>query len=229
MFIGHFGIGLGAKKAAPKVSLGTLFLAAQFLDLLWPTFLLLGWENVTINHGTKELTPLNFTYYPFSHSLVMAIVWGFVIGLIYFFIKRNKGASIIIGLCVVSHWILDLIVHRPDLPIYPGHSPLVGFGLWDYKIAEVIVEGVIFIAGLILYLSVTKPKNKTGVFAFWSLIVVLVIIHVSNLFGPPPSNTTSIAWAAEFQWLLVLWAYWADSRREPVKSLVWVKESVPKK
>jgi membrane-bound metal-dependent hydrolase YbcI (DUF457 family) len=211
MFIGHFGIGLGSKKAAPKVSLGTLFLAAQFLDLLWPTFLLLGWEHVSINQGSTEMTPLNFTYYPFSHSLEMAIVWGLVVGLIYFLIKRKRRAAIIVGLCVVSHWILDLIVHRPDLPLYPGNSILVGFGLWNYKIAEVIVEGLIFVAGLILYLKATKPKNKTGIFAFWSLIAFLVFIHVSNIFGPPPTNTTSIAWAAESQWILVLWAYWADS------------------
>jgi membrane-bound metal-dependent hydrolase YbcI (DUF457 family) len=216
MFIGHFGIGLGSKKAAPKVSLGTLFLAAQFLDLLWPTFLLLGWEQVTIKTGSKEMTPLNFTHYPWSHSLAMAIVWGLVVGLIYFLIKRNKSASIIVGLCVVSHWILDLVVHRPDLPLYPGHSTLVGLGLWNYSTAEVIVEGLIFIGGLILYLKATKPKNKTGVFAFWSLIAFLVIIHVSNIIGPPPTSTTAIAWAAESQWILVLWAYWADSRREPV-------------
>ena len=220
MFIGHFGIGLGAKKAAPKVSLGTLFLAAQFLDLLWPTFLLLGWEHVTINQGSKEMTPLNFTYYPYSHSLLMAIVWGLVVGGIYFLIKRKSKAAIIIGLCVVSHWVLDLIVHRPDLPLYPGPSQMVGLGLWNYKIAEVIVEGLIFVAGLILYLKATRPKNKTGIFAFWSLIAFLVIIHVSNVFGPPPSNTTAIAWAAESQWILVLWAYWADSRRELVSKTI---------
>lgn len=223
MFIGHFGIGLGSKKAAPKVSLGTLFLAAQFLDLLWPTFLLFGWERVTIDHIDTEMTPLNFTYYPFSHSLVMAIVWGVIIALIYFLIKRNRIGSIILGLCVVSHWILDLIVHRPDLPLYPGNSPLVGFGLWNYKITEVVIEGLIFIAGLILYLKATRPKNKTGIFAFWSLIIFLVVIHLSNLFGPPPSNTTTIAWAGESQWLLVLWAYWADSRREPVNRNVTAK------
>ena len=224
MFIGHFGIGLGSKKAAPKVSLGTLFLAAQFLDLLWPTFLLLGWEKVTINQGSQELTPLNFTYYPFSHSLFVAMVWGLLVGAIYFLVKRNKRGSIILGLCVLSHWFLDLIVHRPDLPLYPGNSPLVGFGLWNYKLAEVIVEGLIFIAGLIIYLNATKPKNKTGIFAFWSLVVFLVIIHVSNIFGPPPTNTTAIAWAGESQWLLVVWAYWADSRREPKTTVAEVKE-----
>ncbi len=214
MFIGHFGVGLGAKKAAPRVSLGTLFLAAQFLDLLWPTFLLLGWEHVTINHKSTEMAPLNFTDFPLSHSLLMAIVWGLVVGAIYFLIKKNRKGAVVLGLCVVSHWVLDLVVHRPDLPLYPGNSPLVGFGLWNYKVVEIIVEGLIFIIGLVFYLRQTKPKNKTGIFAFWSLIIFLALVHISNLFGPPPSSPTAIAWAAELQWLFVAWAYWADSGRE---------------
>ena len=168
MFIGHFGIGLGAKKAAPSISLGTLFLAAQFLDLLWPTFLLLGWEHVEIEPGNTQMTPLNFTDYPISHSLLMAIVWGGVMGLAYFLIKRKYSGAIILGLCVVSHWILDLLVHGPDLPLFPGNSPLVGFGLWNNEPLELIVEGSVFIVGLVLYLRVTKPKNKVGTYGFWS-------------------------------------------------------------
>lgn len=213
MFIGHFGIGLGAKKTAPKVSLGTLFMAAQFLDLLWPTFLLLGWEHVTIQIGNTKMTPLDFTYYPFSHSLLMACVWGILFGLGYYLIKRNKRGSAIVGLCVVSHWVLDLLVHRPDLPLFPGNSPLVGFGLWNHKIIEVIIEGSIFIIGLVIYLRNTKSINKIGRYGFWSLIIFLALIHVSNLFGPPPTSTTAIAWAGELQWLFVIWAYWVDKNR----------------
>lgn len=213
MFIGHFGIGLGAKKAAPKVSLGTLFIASQFLDLLWPTFLLLGWENVKIQPGTTKMTPLNFTHYPISHSLLMACVWGVLFGAVYFLIKRQYKQSIVLGLCVVSHWVLDLIVHRPDLPLYPGNSPLMGFGLWNFKILEIIVEGLIFIIGLTLYLRATKPKDKVGKYGFWGLILFLAFIHISNIFGPPPTNVTAIAWAGELQWLFVIWAYWVDHHR----------------
>lgn len=213
MFIGHFGVGLGAKKAAPKVSLGTLFLAAQFLDLLWPTFILLGWEHVRIEPGITVMNPLNFTDYPISHSLLMACVWGMALGFIYFFIHRDYKQGIILVLCVVSHWILDLLVHRPDLPLYPGNTMLVGFGLWNYRIVEIVTETSIFIVGLVFYLQTTTPRNNIGKYGFWALIILLVATHVLNLSGTPPPNVTVIAWAAETQWLFVIWAFWVDKNR----------------
>ncbi|HET7117976.1 MAG TPA: hypothetical protein VFI29_15880 [Hanamia sp.] len=213
MFIGHFGVGLGAKKPAPFISLGTLFLAAQFLDLLWPTFVLLGWEHVIIQPGNTKMTLLYFSYFPFSHSLLMDMVWGILFGLVYFIIKRNYKGAVILGLCVVSHWILDLLVHRPDLPLFPGDSPLVGFGLWNYPAIAIAVEGLIFIIGLLLYLRTTKAKNKVGRYAFWALILFLVLIYLSNLFGAPPPSATAVAWAGELQWLLIAWAYWIDRNR----------------
>jgi hypothetical protein len=220
MFIGHFGVGLGAKKADPKISLGTLFLAAQFSDLLWPLFLLLGWEHVKIQPGITKMTPLNFTYYPYSHSLLMACVWGIVIGGIYYIIKRHKRGALILGLCVVSHWALDLIVHRPDLPLYPGGSDFVGFGLWNYPVAEVIVEGGIFILGVVLYLRTTKAKNKTGVYAFWPLVILLALFYVSNLFSAPPTSVSLIAWMGMSQWLFIIWGYWIDANRETRKPAI---------
>jgi len=213
MFIGHFGIGLGAKKWAPGVSLGTLFLAAQFLDLLWPSLLLLGWEHVSIEPGNTEMTPLNFTYYPISHSLLMACVWGALFGLLYFLIKRNYRQSIILALCVVSHWVADFIVHRPDLPLLPGDTSRVGLGLWNHVFLGSIVEWSVFIAGLLLYLKATKPENKVGLYGFWSLVIFLVVIQLANVFGPPPPSVTAIAWAGQLQWLFVIWAYWSDRNR----------------
>lgn len=213
MFIGHFGVGLGAKKPAPRVSLGTLFLAAQFLDLLWPTFLLLGWEHVVIQPGNTKLTPLSFVYYPFSHSFLMALAWSLLLGIIYFFIKHNSRSSVVVGLCVLSHWLLDLLVHRPDLPLLPGNSLKVGLSLWNYPVIAITLESLIFITGIFLYVKATKPKNKVGSICFWALILFLVIIYVSNLFGPTPTSVKAIAWAAESQWILVAWAYWADKNR----------------
>lgn len=215
MFIGHFGVGLGAKKAAPKISLGLFFLAAQFLDLLWPTFLLLGWENVKIEPGITQMAPLNFTHYPLSHSLLMAIFWGVVFGLVYFLIKRNFKNALILGFVVVSHWVLDLFVHIPDLPLFPGGDIFVGFGLWNHPIAAIVLEGLVFIAGLILYLSCTQSKNKTGRYGFWGLILFLVLIHISNLFASPPPSVKAIAWVGELQWLFVIWAFWVDKNRMP--------------
>src|SRR3989339_1594487 len=120
MFIGHYAVALAAKKGAPKASLGTLFIAAQLVDLLWPLFLLLGLEHVKIDPGNTAITPLNFNDYPLSHSLLMSIVWSLLFGGVYYLIKRNKKTSVILGLCVFSHWVLDFITHRPDLPLAPG-------------------------------------------------------------------------------------------------------------
>jgi len=213
MFIGHFGVGLGAKKAAPAISLGTLFLAAQLLDLLWPTFLLLGWEHVKIEPGITALTPLRFTDYPLTHSLLMAIIWGILFASIYFLIKRRLTDAIVVGFVVISHWILDLLVHIPDLPLYPGSSVLLGFGMWNYKVLAITVEVLIFLIGLSYYLQVTKAKNKVGKYGFWSLILFLAAIYISNLFGSPPPNVKAIAWAGELQWIFVIWAYWVDKNR----------------
>lgn len=213
MFIGHFGVGLGAKKAAPQLSLGTLFLAVQLLDLLWPTFLLLGWEHVKIQPGISNMVPLNFTDYPISHSLLMACVWGALFGFIYFLMKRESQGALVLALCVVSHWVLDWLVHIPDLPLYPGGSIVVGLGLWNFKLLSITIEGLIFITGLALYLQTTTSKNKIGTFGFWGLIIFLMIIYITNLFGPPPPNVQAIAWAGELQWLFVIWAYWVDRNR----------------
>lgn len=218
MFIGHFAVGLGAKAAAPKASLGTLFLAAQFLDLLWPTLLLLNLEQVEIDPGNSAFTPLDFVSYPISHSLLMAIVWGVVFGLIYWAIRKNKKVALVLGFCVVSHWLLDLVVHIPDLPLYPGNAPKVGLGLWNSVPATLLAEGIIFVAGLVLYLHMTRAKNKVGTYSYWALIGFLILIYVGNIFGPPPSSTADIAWVGQLQWLLIIWAYWIDRNREVIIS-----------
>lgn len=213
MFIGHFGVGLGSKKAAPSISLGMLFIAAQFLDLLWPTLLLLGWEHVTVEPRITKMTPLNFTDYPITHSLLMACAWGAFIGMIYFLIKRKYRGAIILALVVVSHWILDFLVHRPDLPLYPGSPEKVGLGLWNHPPIAMLIEGLVFITGLVLYLRVTRSLNNFGQYGFWAMIGLLVLIHLSNLFGSPPANTTTLPWVGETQWLIVIWAFLVDKHR----------------
>ncbi len=217
MFIGHFGFALGAKTGKSGVSLGTLFLATQLIDLLWPTFLLLGIEHVKIQPGITKITPFNFIDYPYSHSLLMVILWGIVLGLTIAIFKRNYRGGLIVGLCVISHWFLDLIVHRPDLPLFPGSSELLGLGLWNSFPGTLIVEGVLFTAGVIYYLRVTKPRNKTGIYSFWALIGFLVLIYIGNLFGDPPPNVTALAWVGQLQWLFVLWGYWIDRNRDDEK------------
>lgn len=214
MFIGHFGVGFAAKKADTKVSLGTYFLAAQFIDLLWPTLLLLGLERVEIEQGISKLTPLNFISYPISHSLLMVIVWAILFGVVYKLFRKNTKGAVILGLCVISHWVLDLIVHIPDLPLYPGDSPKMGFGLWNSVAASLILEFVIFFAGVFIYNKTTTAKNKKGSLGFAGLVIFFLLVHMSNIFGPPPPSVAAIAWAGQLQWLFIIWAYWIDRNRE---------------
>jgi len=213
MFIGHFGVGFGAKAAAPRTSLGTLFLAAQFVDLLWPTLLLLGLEHVAISPGITRVTPLDFTDYPISHSLLAGIFWGVAFGLVYFLVRRFPRGAWVCGLAVVSHWVLDLLVHRPDLPLAPGLQVKVGLGLWNFMPATLILEVGIFALGVGLYLRATKARDRIGSIGLWTLVVFLLVIYVSNLFGPPPPDVKAIAWVGQAQWLLIVWGYWIDRHR----------------
>lgn len=214
MFIGHFGAGFTGKKFSKSASLGTYFMAAQWVDLIWPILVLLGIEKVKIEPGISSVTPLDFTYYPFTHSLFGVLIWALLFGIVYFLIKKNIRVAIILGLLVLSHWVLDLFVHIPDLPIFPGLELKVGLGLWNSFAATLILEGLVFTVGLYLYLKSTNAKNKTGTFALLGLVVFLVAIYISNLFGPPPPSAEAIGIVSNSQWLIILWAYWIDKNRE---------------
>ena len=214
MFIGHFAVGLGAKKVAPKVSLGTMFMAAQFVDLLWPLFLLLGWEHARINPGNTVVTPLDFYDYPITHSLIGAILWSCAFGAVYFAIRRNFRNALIGGGVVFSHWILDFVTHRPDLPLGLGGNTYFGLGLWNSLVGTIVIEVGLFALGIALYLQATKAKDRIGLIGFWTLVVLLGLIYVGNLFGPPPPEMSMIAIAGNASWLFVIWAYWVDRHRE---------------
>lgn len=216
MFIGHFGIGFAAKRVDRRPSLGTLFLAAQFIDLLWPVFLLIGLEKVIIEPGNTAFTPLDFTYYPFSHGLLGVLIWSLLFGIVYFLIKKNIKTSILLGCLVLSHWLLDLITHRPDLPLITGANPKVGLGLWNSVVLTIMVEGFIFLAGVYLYQKTTRAENKKGSIGLWSLVIFLGIIYLLNVFGSPPPSSNAIAIVGLFQWLIVIWAYWIDRNRKLV-------------
>ncbi len=213
MFIGHYAVALAAKKAAPRTSLGTLFLAAQFVDLLWPVLLLLGLEHVRIDPGNTAVTPLDFYDYPITHSLAGAVLWSLLLGILYRVIRRDVRGAVVVGACVFSHWMLDFLTHRPDLPLWFTGSARVGAGLWNSVAGTFVVEGGMFAAGIAIYLRSTRRKDRTGLYAFWSLIAVLSAIYCGNLFGPPPPDPRTIAIAGNAAWLFVLWAYWADSHR----------------
>ncbi|OGU27104.1 MAG: hypothetical protein A2057_06835 [Ignavibacteria bacterium GWA2_35_9] len=214
MFIGHFGVGFAAKKIDHKPSLGTLFIATQFIDLLWPFFLILGIEKVEIEPGISAMNPFDFTYYPFSHSLFGVLVWALLFGVVYFLFKKNFKSALVLGALVISHWVLDLIVHIPDLPIFPGGSIKVGFGLWNSILSTIIIEGLIFLAGVYFYFKSTKAENKKGTFALWSLVIFLIMVYVLNIIGPPPDSAKAIGYVGLSQWLIIAWGYWIDRNRK---------------
>lgn len=196
------------------MSLGTLFLAAQFADLLWPLLLLLGVEHVRITPGITKVSPLDFYDYPISHSLLALGGWGAVLGGAYLLLRNNVRGAIVVAATVVSHWVLDFLVHRPDMPILPGRSN-IGLGLWNSVPATVLAEVGVYGGGLALYLTATKGKDRVGVWALWTLVVFLLVIWIASLVAPPPSGLKPVAVAGLAMWLTVLWAYWIDRHRLP--------------
>ena len=217
MFIGHFAVAAAAKKAAPKVSLAWLIAAAQLVDLLWPAFLLFGLEHVRIDPGNTVVTPADFYDYPITHSLIGALGWSVLLGGLYYIVKKERRDALIIGGLVFSHWILDLLTHRPDLPLLGNDSAKVGLGLWNSLAGTIIVEFGLFAAGWFLYFKSTAPKNRTGTVAALSLVVFLLVMHIGNIFGPPPPNADMFAVAGNAMWLFVLWGWWIERNRKIVE------------
>jgi membrane-bound metal-dependent hydrolase YbcI (DUF457 family) len=213
MFIGHVAVGLAAKRLAPGTSLGLLVAAPLALDLLWPVLVLTGAERVRIEPGNTAFTPLAFTYYPWSHSLLMALAWSVLAGAAYWFWRRYRAGAWVLGAGVLSHWVLDALVHRPDLPLYPGSSTMVGLGLWNSVPATLVVECALFAGGVWLYARCTKPLDGAGKYGFMVFVAFLAAVYAANVFGPAPTSARAVAGAGLALWLLPLWAWWFDSRR----------------
>ena len=213
MFLGHFAVGFAAKSLAPGVSLGTLFFAAQFVDLLWPTLLLLGVEQVEIDPAATAVTPLRFVYYPVSHSLVAVVLWGIGLAVVYRRLRSDNRGAAVVGLAVVSHWLLDAMVHRPDLPLIPGMATRVGAGLWDSVGGTLAVELTLFTIGVAVYAVGGRTRDAVGRWGLAALVLILLAIYLGNVFGPPPPGVFAIAWVGQAQWLLIAWAFWVDRHR----------------
>jgi membrane-bound metal-dependent hydrolase YbcI (DUF457 family) len=214
MFIGHFAVGFASKRVAPSVSLGWLMIAPLFLDLLWPIFLLLGLEHVRITPATNPFFTLEFTSYPWSHSLGMTLVWALLFGLVYRLITGNGASAVVLAAGVASHWVLDWVTHRPDLPLIPGTAARVGLGLWGSPLATMAIEGAMFIAGVTMYLTLTFAKNKVGIVATWAFIVTLLALYFATLKGPPPPDEHTIGLLGFITWVFAAWVFWFDANRE---------------
>jgi len=210
VFVGHTAVALAAKRRANSVSLGYFVMAAFAVDLLWPIFLLAGIEDVAIIPGASAFNSLDFVYYPWSHSLVMAFVWGAVAYTIARWRRCSSRVAGLLGAVVVSHWFLDLVVHIPDLPLWPGHSPRVGLGLWNSIPATFAVEGTLLAAGIVIYLHGARARSWVGHASLWSFILVSVVIWASGPWSSPPPSAKVLALASFIGWLLVAWAAWAD-------------------
>jgi len=214
MFIGHFAVGLAAKRLAPRASLPVLLAAPQVLDILWPIFIASGVERVRIVKGATAASPLVLEYMPYSHSLVAAALWSAVFGATYLLLTRDRRAAGVLAVCVMSHWILDWIAHAPDMPVLSGDGPRYGLGLWTSIPATLVVEGGMFALGAWLYASATRARDRIGAIAYWALIGVLAASYVGAIFGPPPPSVHALI-IVSFGALVVLpWAWWIDRHRE---------------
>jgi hypothetical protein len=215
MFIGHFALAFAAKRVKPRVSLAAWLMAVQLADLIWPVMLLLGFEHVRIAPGITAFTPLDFYDYPITHSLVGAMAWAALFGGLSFLKRRHRPndrqdagtVAMLFGAAVVSHWLLDVIAHRPDMPVLP-HGPYVGLTLWRSWPATLAVELTMFAIGLTLYVRSGASGARRP--SLWLLSAFLLVAYFAAAFGPPPPSVTVIAWSALGLWLLIPWARWAD-------------------
>ena len=213
MFIGHFAVGFAAKRFAPRASLGWLLAAPMFPDLIWPLFVLAGAEVVRIAPGDTAFTPLEFVSYPWSHSLLMTFAWAVLLAALYYWRSRYWAGTVAIALGVASHWLLDFVSHRADMPLAPGIGAKLGLGLWNHVAATVAVEVAMLAAGVALYVRVTKPLTRAGSWGFWSFLALLAFLYAGAVRGAPPPNTVVLAITALSGWLAVWWAAWFDRNR----------------
>lgn len=231
MFIGHFALGYAAKRWAPRLSLAVLFAAAVFADLLWPLLVALGVEHVRITPGITASTPLEFISYPYSHSLLTLIVLGAGFGWLARLragsfagqvgaaghARSGPGARIgfVVFALVISHWVLDVVTHIPDMPLYPG-GPKFGLGLWNSVPGTIAVETALFAAGVWIYARATEARDTIGRWAFVGITVFLFVGFVVNANGTPPPSVNALWMMALGLGALTLWLAWfADRHRKP--------------
>jgi len=213
VFVGHFALGFAAKRLTPRVSLATPFAAAQLADLMWPVLVAVGIEQVRIEPGNTAFTPLDFVSYPISHSLLLLVVWGIILGAIVGRGTADVRAFVIVSALVVSHWLLDVLTHAPDMPIYPG-GPRVGLGLWNSVPATIAVELAMYAIGVWLYARTTRAVDRTGRWSFVALVTFLVVTYFASIAGPPPPSVTAL-WVVGIAGGLVIvaWSWWVDRHR----------------
>jgi len=212
MFIGHAAVAMAAKPLAPRANLALALAASYWLDIVWPVLILAGVERVEIAPGDTAFTPMHFSHYPWSHSLSAALVWAMLFGAACW--KLGRRTALVMGALVFSHWVLDALSHRPDLPLWPGSDTFVGLGLWNSIAGTLIVEGGMFAAGIWIYVRSAPARDRTGMLAFWGLIAVFLAAYAGNVLGPPPPSVAAVAVVGIVGTAILLGlAGWADRHR----------------
>jgi hypothetical protein len=217
VFVGHYGPSLAAKAAKNSIPLWILFIAVQLLDVFWSIFVLLGIEKVRIVPGITATNPLDLYYMPYTHSLLGAIAWSIAAGIAYYLFRKADGwsAAAFVGAAVFSHWVLDWLVHRPDLPLY-DNSLKVGLGLWNYPVFAFVLEIAVLFSGMYLYMKATKPAARGGRFGIVILGFVMLAVHAFVFFGPPPTSNKAAAVTALVSYSAFAGvAYWLEGKRTP--------------
>ncbi len=223
MFLGHYGLAFALKRAEPKVSLGTLFLATELADLVWGCFLLLGWEHVRIIPDFIGRTPFDFYDYPLSHSLLAALLWGIALAAMYYSwptrdTSRHWQAAMLVGAAVISHWPLDVLVHGPDLPLAGQDSLKLGFGLWAHPTVAMIVELLSLAAGLAVYVAMRSRRHPVRPLRLVLVVSLLLAVYLASELGPPPPSVTAVA-LGDIGFILAIAGLgaWADRRISPAE------------
>jgi len=216
MFVGHYAASLALKSFEKRASLGVLFLAVQFVDILFFPLVLLGVERMNVVENFTDSTHFELVYMPYTHSLVGSLIWAaLAYALFRWVIVRQTSVALVVALAVFSHWVLDLLTHTPDLPIWSDTSTKLGLGLWNSAVATYVVEALLLLGGLWLYLRATRATSAVGKYGMVAFVALLLLVNVFNLFGPAPQDgqvaLAISALTAYFVFAAI--AFWLDTKR----------------
>ena len=215
MFVGHYAPSFAMRAVRPEAPLWLLFVAGQLVDIAWTVLVLAGIEKLRIVPGITAANPLDLYYMPYTHSLVAAAVWALVAAVVCRFLFRWRGWAVALSIAavVLSHWFLDWLVHRPDLPLY-DNTAKVGLGLWDYVGLSLGLEVLLLVGGLALYLAKTRPLSRLGRVGPVGLVVFMLAVQLSSLVGPYPPSPQVVAVSGLAMYLLfAVLAGWIDRQR----------------
>jgi membrane-bound metal-dependent hydrolase YbcI (DUF457 family) len=219
MLVGHFAVGLVAKRMEPKISLGTFVLAAMAADLLWCVFMIAGIEHIEIKPGLGAANYIIADEIDFSHSLATDTIWAALFAFAYYLKRRNRRGAFVVFFVVISHWVLDFIAHKPDMPLAPGIQNYFGLGLWTSIPLTIVIEGGFWLLALALYIRVTQSKSRLGTYVFCGMVGFLTLAWYKNIVGPPQSSDPASMGVSSliFFSLVVGWSYWMNRIRPVVR------------